>query len=355
MMGAVGPRYNGVVYGKFGRGATVTLFALFCCLAIAAPARADEQVDVGPNPVLNLNVNRGQVKITTWDRPQVLITSENAVDVKHLAPGVVDPEIPKQMQMQSHRIVTEHGPVVLPAESFVLPDLPGTQHDAVIARGNGNMTVTIPRGTALVIAHQRAGHLTLENYHGVFITHVRSAGLSLNGVGGTGFVESLRGRVVATNSNFDRLRARTATGEMLFEGCTSHQIQATSSYGSIVYDNGNFQPGLARFESEHGNVALGVRGNAQIGAHSGAGHVVSSFDDDAHVRGDPTTEQATLGSGGPVVTATSKNGSVYLYSGSMSDHPHVRQELSGSTALPMRLQNAPPPPPARAPVSRPPP
>ncbi|HXO16585.1 MAG TPA: hypothetical protein VN909_00285, partial [Candidatus Dormibacteraeota bacterium] len=110
--------------------------------------------------------------------------------------------------------------------------------------------------------------------------------------------------------------------------------------------------GLARFESEHGNVALGVRGNAQIGAHSGAGHVISSFADDAQVRGDPTTKQATVGSGGPVVTATSRNGTVYLYSGSMSDHPHVRQELSGSTQLPMRLQNATPP---RPPVTRPPP
>ena len=116
----------------------------------------------------------------------------------------------------------------------------------------------------------------------------------------------------------------------------SHQIQATSTYGSIVYDNGGFQPGLARFESEHGNVALGVRGNAQIGAYSGSGHVESSFDDDVQVRGDPTTKQATVGGGGPVVTATSKNGSVYLYSGSMNEHPHVRQELSGSVQLPMR-------------------
>ncbi len=329
----------------------MTLFALFC-LALAAPARADEQFDVGPSPVLNVNVNRGQVTIQTWDRPQVVIESENSPNVRHLTPAEVDPGIPKQMQMSAHRIATEHGPVTLPAESFVLPDLPGAQHDAIVARGNGNMTILIPRGTALIIAHLRAGRLSIDNYRGVFITHVRQAEISLNNVSGTGFVESLRGRVVATNSTFDRLRVRTATGNMLFQGCTSQQIQATSTYGSIVYDNGNFQAGLARFESEHGNVALGIRGNAQIGAHSGAGHVISSFADDAQVRGDPTTKQATVGSGGPVVTATSRNGTVYLYSGSMSDHPHVRQELSGSTQLPMRLQNAAPP---RPPVNRPPP
>jgi Putative adhesin len=352
MMGASPSRYNDMVHGGLGREAAATLFASLVCLALAAPARADEQFDVGPSPVLNVNVTRGQVTIQTWDRPQIVIQSENVVDVKHVAPAGVDPGVPKQMEMSRHRVQTEHGPVTLPAETFVLPDLPGTQHDAIVARGNGNMIIMIPRGTALVMAHLRAGRLSLNNYHGVFITHVRQAEISLNNVSGTGFVESLKGRVVATNSTFDRLRVRTATGNMLFQGCTSQQIQATSTYGSIVYDDGNFQPGLARFESDHGNVALGVRGNAQIGAHSGSGHVESSFADAAQVRGDPTTKQATVGAGGPVVTATSKNGSVFLYSGSMNEHPHVRQELSGSTQLPMRFQGAPPP---RAPAQRPPP
>jgi len=314
----------------------VTLVASLCCLTFAAPARADEEFDVGPSPVININGGHGQVTIQTWDRPQVLIASEQATDVRHLTPDQVDPRIPRQFQMPSHEIQTEHGPVTLAAESFVLPEISGAPHDAVVARGNGRMTIMIPRGTAMVIAHLRAGRLAINDYRGVFIAHVRGAEISLNHVGGTGYVESLRGRIVATDSSFERLRVRSATGDMLFRGCTSHQIQASSTYGSIVYDNGDFQPGLARFESEHGNVALGVRGSAQIGAHSGTGHVESSFRDDAQVRGDPATKQATVGNGGPVVTATSKNGSVYLYSGSMNDHPHVRQELSGSTQLPTR-------------------
>ena len=336
MMGLSGPGYNGAVRRGWWRGALVTLVASLCCLSFAAPARADEEFDVGPSPVINVNGGRGQVTIQTWDRPQVLIASEQPTDVRHLTPDQVDPRIPKQFQMPSHSIQTDHGTVTLNAESFVLPDMSSAPHDAIVARGNGRMTIMIPRGTAMVIAHLRAGHLVINDYHGVFIAHVRGAEVALNRVGGTAYVESLRGRIVATDSTFDRLRARTATGDMLFRGCTSHQIQANSTYGSIVYDNGDFQPGLARFESEHGNVALGVRGNAQIGAHSGTGHVESSFRDDAQVRGDPATKQATVGTGGPVVTATSKNGSVYLYSGSMNEHPHVRQELSGSAQLPTR-------------------
>jgi hypothetical protein len=351
MMAATAPRYNGLVRGGLGRGAAATLFASLCFLALAAPVRADEQFDVGPSPVINVHVNRGQVTIQTWDRPQVLISSAQPTDVRHLMPSQVDPGIPKQVQFAADRIMTVHGPVTLPAESFVVPELPAGAHDAIVAQGNGRITITIPRTSAMVMAQQRGGHLTLNNYHGIFVAHARAAGVSLNNVGGTGFVESLRGRIVANDSSFDRLRVRTATGDMVFKGCTSHQIQATSEYGSIVYDNGSFEPGLARFESEHGDVAVGVRGNAQIGAYSGSGHVVSTSENDAHVSGDPTTKQATFGSGGPVVTAASKNGSVYLYSGSMDDHPHVRQQLSGSTQLPIEeFRTAAPP----APHSRPP-
>jgi Putative adhesin len=362
MMGRRSPRYNEFVLGGWWRGALATLVASMCCLAFAAPVCADETFAVGPAPILNLHVPRGQVTIQTWDRPQVLISSEKPVDVRHLDPGEVDASIPKELQIASDRIQTEHGPVTLPAEPFVMPQLPGGGHDEIMARGSGRMTITIPRGTAMVMAQQRAGHLTIANYHGVFVAHARAAGISLNNVSGTGFVESLRGQIVATNSSFDRLRIRTATGDMLFQGCSSQQIQATSAYGSIVYDNGDFQPGLARFESEHGNVALGVRGGAQIGAHSGSGQVVSNFADDAQVRGDPTTKQATVGGGGPVVTATSRNGSVYLYSGSMNENPRVRQELNGSTLLPTHYPNevapnvapSPVPPPRAGSPARPP-
>jgi Putative adhesin len=342
MMGPTRPRYNQIVREGLGRGAIAMLLAFLCYLAFAAPASADEQFDVGSSPVLNVRLNRGQLNIQTWDRQQVQISSDRPLFVQHLSPSQVDPREPKQFQIASQQIQTEHGPVTLPAESFVIPDIPGNQHDAIVARGGGNVTITIPRNTGMVIAHVRAGRLSLNDYHGIFVAHSGMAEIALNNVGGTGFVESLRGKVTATNSSFDRLRVRTATGDMLFRGCTSHQIQATSTFGSIVYDNGHFQAGLARFESEHGNVALGVQGGAQIGAHSGAGHVVSSFHSEAHVQGNPATKQATVRGGGPVVTATSRNGSVYLYSGSINEHPRVRQELNGSARLPTRPPGAPP-------------
>jgi hypothetical protein len=156
----------------------------------------------------------------------------------------------------------------------------------------------------------------------------------MNHVNGSGYAETLTGPVNASDSNFARLRVRTATGDMMFRGCTSHQIEATSTYGSITYDNGRFQPGLARFESVHGNVALGVQGGAQIGAQTRSGHIVSSFRTEAQTRGNATTTQATVRGGGPVVTAITRNGSVYLYNGSVRAHPRVQAEMRGQSGYP---------------------
>jgi hypothetical protein len=317
-----------------GRRAAVSLLLALGCWTgcLAAQARADELFNVGQNPVVDVTLGTGTVTVQTWDRPQVQVSGDGAVNVEHLDASSVDPNMQRVIPGFEHTIQTVHGPVTLPPEPFVLPQLPGRSHDEVRASGNGNTVVNVPRGTALVMAHVDFGRVTLNNYRGAFVTQVHTGGVFLNHVSGTGYAESLRGRIVASNSTFDRLRARTAMGYMSFDRCTSHQIEATSSYGSITYNNGSFEPGLARFESEHGNVALGVRGGAQIGAHTDAGRVTSSFSNGTQVRGNPNTAQAFVGGGGPVVTATSRDGSVYLYNGSIESHPEVRAQMRGEAA-----------------------
>lgn len=338
MMGPMRADYNESVFGKCWRGAAVLLLAWSCWIGMGARASAAQQIPVGPNPWLDVQLGSGTLTVNTWDRPDVQISSSGRLDVKHVPASDADPRIPHQYTAWSQSVSTGGGDARLPEESFVLPQLQGSSHDAVVADGSGNTTITVPRGTALVTAHVGTGQLNLNGYHGAFITQVRDGGISFDHVDGSGYAEALRGPIQATNSSFDRLRARTATGNMFFRGCTSHQIEATSKYGSIVYDNGRFQPGLARFESEHGNVALGVRGGAQIGAHSGTGRVVSSFHNGSAATRNRNSAQETVRGGGPVVTAISKHGSVYLYNGSVGAHPRVQAELQGSRALPARAQ-----------------
>lgn len=319
-------RYNRAVE-RVWRGTAVLLLAFVCWSSLAARASADETVNVGPNPVINAQLDSGTLTVKTWDRPTVDVQTDGNVTTHHLDASQVDPRLNKQYLFWSQTVDTPQGAVTLPETSFVLPQLKGNEHDAVEARGSGNTTITVPRGTSLVTASVGSGQLHLNNYSGVFIAHVRDGSIDMNRVNGSGFVEALTGSVNATDSNFDRVRVRTATGNMTFRGCTSHQIEATSTYGSITYDNGRFQPGLARFESVHGNVALGVRGGAQIGAHTGSGHIVSSFHNSAQTRGTANTTQATVRGGGPVVTAVTRNGSVYLYNGSVRAHPGMQAQM----------------------------
>jgi hypothetical protein len=336
MMDATAAGYNGGVSNRRpARWGQTFAFAVLCWAAApAAAALADQSVSVGPNPVLNVQLDSGTLNVQTWDRPDVSVQTQGTVDVRHVPASAVDPNLSHQYTAWSQNVSTSHGNVTLPEESFVMPQLQGSTHDAVVAHGHGNTTIMVPRGTALVTAHVGTGQYNLRNYNGAFIAHVDNGGITMNRVNGSGYAEAVDGQVRANNSTFDRLRVRTATGNMLFRGCTSHQIEASSQYGSIVYDNGSFQPGLARFESVHGNVALGVRGSAQIGAHSGSGHIVSSFPGGTQVHTGSNMTQATVRGGGPVVTADSKNGSVYLYNGSARNHPRVQAELRNTQTLP---------------------
>ena len=155
---------------------------------------------------------------------------------------------------------------------------------------NGDMTITIPRGTAMVFAHVRAGHLTIRTTTASSSRTCASAGDLARQRQRHGLRRiAARPRRAPTNSSFDSAARAHRHRRHALSGLHVASDPGHSSYGSIVYDNGDFAPGLARFESEHGNVALGVRGNAQIGAHSGTGHVVSSFGDGTPVRGDPAT------------------------------------------------------------------
>ena len=340
MMRPAAPGYNERVIGVWGRGAVSALFVSLCFLFLAGPARADESYAVGPSPIVRVIDEHRQGDDRDLGQP-----AGHRLDQRLGRRAASRAERPRRPASAGHPdrgsrpSRAQQGTIALVRENFVLPHLPAGPHDAIVVRGQGDTTITIPRGTALVFAHVRGGRITIQNYNGVFVAHSRGGAIVLQHVGGTGFAQSLRGSVTVDDSSFARLRVRTGTGNMLFRNCVAHQIEASSTYGSIVYDNGQFQPGLARFESQYGNVAVGVQnqGNGvQIGAHSGSGHIVSNYSDGTQVTGGDVDTEARVRGGGPVVTTSSQTGSVYLYNGSMAAHPAVQQNLEPSIGGTMR-------------------
>jgi hypothetical protein len=290
-----------------------------------------QQLPTTDSPVVLVSLGAGSVTIVTTARPSVAIQGDPAVEYRHVAASpAVDARIPQQAMLWSETIRTPSGFMTLPPESFVFPELAPGPHDAIIVHGSGNVTLEVPNSTALIVANVKRGAVQIDGYrNGVFVTHVGNGSVTLDGVGGSGAVQVSSGPIVARNSNFTRLRARTARGDVFFSNCSAQQIQVTSLVGSIVYDDGTFEPGLARFESDRGSVMLGIAsGGVQLGAHSDAGKIYSAFGGDAQLNHSGTTDsQATIDGGGPLVTASSRTGSVIFYRGALRDHPNLLQHV----------------------------
>lgn len=304
-----------------GRAAAVA--SLVFALA-AAPAGTNLTLPAGDSPVVRISMRDGSLSIYTWSRPQVRILSNDIVESRTFPPPVVARALHGDMPIFSSVVRTPNGLLVLPAEGFPLGSLPPEGHQGIFVRANsGDVHVAVPSGTALVIASVGRGRIRLQNYrNGTFVARVHNGVIALRNVAGSGYVEAARGRVQALRSSFDRLRARTAIGDLVFNNCDSREIEVSSIDGSIAYDNGSFRPGLARFASQNGAIVLGVSGSVQIGAHSSSGQIFSDFAGHADLRGNGSDTRVAIGSNGPIVTASS-GAAIYLYDGSLAQHRNL--------------------------------
>lgn len=280
----------------------------------------------------------GTLTVRTWNRAQVQIASSAPVQARSVPPQVVANALPPELTIFSTAIATPSGPVLLPPESFPLGSVLDAPHDGVVIFGGAegaDVTLTIPDTTALVWAVVNRGSISMQDYRGGELVAVVHTGfVRLRNVGGDAYAEVARGPLLVSNSAFNRIRARTATGNIVFENCNVRQVEASSVNGSIAYDNGTFVPGVARFESQNGNVAIGIAGGgASIDAHSPAGKIFSGFAGGAAVAGSPTDAQAVLGSGGPLITVNSQRGGIFLYTGTLRS----QRRLQGAWAPVGRL------------------
>lgn len=312
------------------RAALAALFAFALgCAAARAESGTDLTIPVDGSPVVHLQMRSGNLTVQTWNQPQIHIASSVAVHAQHFGAGAVQGALRGgDIPIFSTTVQSAAGPVTLPAEDFAVSSLSDGAHDGVNILGgdNGaNVTLTVPANTALLWAVIGRGQIEMQDYHaGSFVERVHNGGIHVQNVSGEGFLEVARGMIQASNSSFDRLRARTAAGPIEFSRCNARQIYVSSVNGNISYDDGTFAPGVARFESQNGNVAIGVGGGGvQIGAHSGNGKIFEGFAGGADVRGSGNDAQATVGGGGPVVTASSERGGVFLYNGALGPHPRT--------------------------------
>ncbi|MFN2461524.1 MAG: hypothetical protein ABR591_12700 [Candidatus Velthaea sp.] len=312
--------------------------AVFMVAIFGAPpmARASSSsYDVGDQAIVHLRARNAVVVVKTWDRSVVQLEWRDGdpfVAFKGTQ-AVVSPVVPippAQVKEISAAGVQE---VTLEPEEFPVTGIALGVHDAIridevappadLERPVGELarlTLTIPASTRILDLRMLGrGSLTVNDYHGTTFVAAGAAHVNFARVGGDAFVQPMNGHFYAVDSNFTRLRARSNRGDLVFERCRIKQIEATSLTGNIVYDNGSFEAGLARFESDRGNVALGINGGAQVGAHTQDGHIFQMVGARAVTPGNSGDVNAVVGGGGPVVSALTNTGNVYAYDGSIAD------------------------------------
>ena len=316
------------------------------CVIAAGSARGD---DTAPNeavaPIVRIALRNGDVTIRTWDRSDVQVSADPAITVERRtvrpAGGGAAMLIPQT------GAATASGQLALPPESFVPTTFAPGPRTLVLVRGTpgagppaGPVSVNVPADSVFIYARTGNGNIDVHGYRGgTFVGFVGRGRLALDGVGGTVFAQTKRGPLTVTDSTLERIRARSLLGNMTFERCNVRQIEATSVAGSIVYDGGHFAPGLARFESSTGDVAIGTAAAAQVGGRAtGGGRVYTNFNARTRVDTRDGEAVASVAGGGPVVTATSASGNVFLYDGSLRTRAGLPPQWNAPAAVLQRPQ-----------------
>ncbi|HEX5275071.1 MAG TPA: hypothetical protein VFW34_07335 [Candidatus Rubrimentiphilum sp.] len=304
------------------------MLLVFMCALASAPLTAPAQIPVvlpaGDAPVVRVMMRSGTLTIRTWNRSDVQVASLQPVSARNFKPDAVARALTGSIPIFATSVFDPAGQITLPQEEFALTPLSPGPHQGVFVQAlDADVVLTLPAGTALVLASVQRGGIDMQDYRGTFTLLLHNGPMRLRNVSGTGFAQVARGPLMIFDSQFDRLRARTAAGNIVFENCNSRQIQVSSVTGTIVYDGGAFQPGLARFETEDGSVALGISRDAQVGAHSSVGRIYSIVGGSS-VRAGQTDAQ--IGNGRSVVTASSSHGAIFLYTGTLRSQQRLPAE-----------------------------
>ncbi len=301
-----------------------------------------------------------QITIKAWDRPNVQFdTDDETVQVTRRPITFGTPQNPLSVSIPLINITIRDplsGAVsrgtMAPEEFPYASDFRAGVHDSVsiVAAADTHVTVMVPASTAILDARIRggAGIISVADYHGGTMFVASGGGRTvISNVTSAAFIQMLSGRLEVVDSSFDRLRARGNAASFVFENDRARQIEVTTVSGSIVYDNGTFDPGLARFESTSGSIAIGVAAGAQVAARSNDGHVYSMWEKRTPI--DQRSEgeaSAAIAGGGPVVNAVTGRGNIYLYDGTLATRqtipPEWRPVRQALTQQQRPQPNAPP-------------
>jgi len=177
----------------------------------------------GDAPVVRVMMRSGTLTVRVWNRSDVQVSSAQPVSARSFRPEAVAQALNRSVPIFATTVFTPDGTITLPPEEFALTSLTAAPHAGILIQAlDANVNVMLPQGTALLLATVQRGRIDLQNYHsGTFALLLHNGGMRLLNVSGSGYAQVARGQIMVRNSSFDRLRARTAIGNILFENGNS--------------------------------------------------------------------------------------------------------------------------------------
>lgn len=322
------------------RRLTAGLGVLAALAAFAfAPQRAAAEtapIEVADGAVVMLQApGRSEISVRSWDRSSVSVQTESdeTVDIAHrtavfgpgrLPLGFAVPPIMWNIRRDTPAAASG----IIPPEDFPFSNFRAGVHDVVHinAQPGAHLTVMVPASTGVLVVRGGVAQTAIDGFHGGNLIVAQGGGrVTIDNTATTAFVQLGGGALSVTDSAFERMRYRSIGASAFFERCRARQIETSTVTGTVVFDGGTFDPGLARFESQFGSIALGMAGDAQVLARSQQGHVYTQFDRRVAVEQRSESEaSAVVGSGGPLVNALSGHGNVFLYDGTLRSRPNGR-------------------------------
>ncbi len=168
------------------RGLGTLLFAFLLSISVGTRACADTVLSTDSPIIYIVGPFSGNVTIHTWDRPVVQSDGDTTVQYKHFPAALVARRFgdhPPAQMLWAQTLDTPSGQLALAPEPFSLEPLSPSPHDAVLIRGSGTATLTVPSGTALIFANVRIGALAIQHYRGgQFFARVMTGSVDMNDV-----------------------------------------------------------------------------------------------------------------------------------------------------------------------------
>jgi|SRR5579872_103856 len=303
----------------------VQLRVLFLSAAIVlAPvgARAvTANVAAGDQPVVVVSVRQGTIVVRAVPGDAVRVTAARGrIESSTWAPSPDDNVLdilPTSVQTANGRRID------LPTETFTFTPLHQGKHVNVHLLGDavGNVTVEVPRRPSVILVKAERGRVRVEGLRqDVIVVKLHHGAISVSHFSGAAYLQSGGGPIDVEDSDLHHARLRSATTPIVLRNCTVRQVQASSVLGDVIADNTTFSPGVARFDSSEGAVALGIgNGGAQVSGTTDGGRIFTSLDPRSHSQVDAGSVSSSIHGGGPVVTMRSERGNLFLYDGSLME------------------------------------